>query len=339
MKKSIILATAISVLVLTGTALGVYFGVFYTPGEVDNDVVLTLIGNENTETYTLTEIKTFDNYTGYGGTKNAVGTIGNYNQYVGVPILSLLDDIGGMTGEDYYLRVTASDNYIQDYTYSMINGNVTTYDNQTGVDLGYNILNMVLIYEIVGEGPVTDGPLRIAYLSPEGYLTDSNLWVKLVVKIELIPISIALTLIGNGNTKTYTLDEILAFENYTGYGGTKNSIGNIANYNQYVGVPILSLLDDIGGMTTDYILRATASDDYTQDYTYSMVNGNVTTYDNQTGVDLGYNVLNMVLIYEIVGEGPVTDGPLRIAFLSPVGYLTDSNLWAKLVVKLELILV
>ena len=337
MKKSIILASIISVLVVTGTALGVYFGVFYPPNNEEDEIVLTVIGNGNTGNYTLEELKSFESYTGYGGTKNAVGNIGNYNFYVGVPVLTLLDEIGGIANEDYYLRVTASDNYIQEYTYSMINGNVTTYDNETGVELGYNILTMVLIYEIVGEGPITDGPLKVAYLSPEGYLTDSNLWAKFVVKIQLKPIPIALTLIGNGNTETYTLEEIMAFDNYTGYGGTKNAMGTIANYNLYVGVPVLTLLAEIGGMTEDYFLQVTASDDYTQTYSYSMVNGNVTTYNNETGEDLGYKFLNMVLIYDIVGEETITDGPLRIAFLSPEGYLTDSNLWAKLVIKLQLI--
>ena len=189
MKKSIILFSIISILVLTGTALGVYFGVFYEPSNNgSHDVIaLTVLGNGNTENYTLEEIKVFDNYTGYGGTKNSVGTIANYNLYKGVLVLTLLAEIGGIT-TDFALRVTASDNYHQDYSYSMVNGNVTTYNNQTGENLGYNILNMVLIYEVVGEGPITDGPLRIAYLSPEGYLTDSNLWAKLVVKMELIAI-------------------------------------------------------------------------------------------------------------------------------------------------------
>ena len=190
MRRIVILASIISVVVLTGTALGIYFGVFYettgTNGNGNHDnVALTLIGNGNTETYTLDEVKAFDNYTGYGGTKNSVGTIGNYNHYRGVLVLTLLEEIGGMT-IDFALRVTSSDNYKQDYTFSMVNGNVTTYDNVTGDDLGYHILNMVLIYEIVGDGSITDGPLRVAFLSPEGYLTDSNLWAKFVIKMELI---------------------------------------------------------------------------------------------------------------------------------------------------------
>jgi len=339
MKKSVMIYAVISLLVLTGTALGVYFGVFYEPPDTVAGDVLTVVGNGNTETYTLAEIKAFENYTGYGGTKNDYGTLANYNLYVGIPILTLLEEIGGMADENCYLTVTASDDYAKDYTYSMINGNVTTYNNETGADLGYNLLNMVLIYEIVDEGPIDDGPLRVAYLSPEGYLTDASLWVKSVVKIQLKIIPIALTLIGNGNTESYTLEEVMAFENYTGYGGTKNDYGTIGNYNHYRGVLVSALLDQIGGMTEDYALRVTASDNFHQDYLYSVVTGNVTTFDNQTGEDLGYNLLNMVLIYEIVDEGPIDDGPLRVAYLSPEGYLTEASLWAKFVVKLELIAV
>ena len=186
LKKTVILSSIISVIVLTGIALGVYFGVFYEPAEDDNeDISLTIIGNDQTANFTVDEVKALESYTGYGGTKNEVGSLRNYNQYIGTTFLALLAEIGGMT-TDHILRVTASDGYTQDYTYPMVHGNVTTFDNETGDDLGINTLNMVLIYEIVGEGPIDSGPFKVAFLSPEGYLTESILWVKYVVKLELI---------------------------------------------------------------------------------------------------------------------------------------------------------
>ena len=67
-----------------------------------------------------------------------------------------------------------------------------------------------------------------------------------------------------------------------------------------------------------------------------MVNGLVIAYDNITGVELGVQNFEMVLIYEEIGATILNGGPLRVGFLSDKGYVSDGQLWSKEVIKIEM---
>lgn len=182
LNKSVFYAVGITSLVFISAGIGLYFGLFYEPP--DRDIILTLKNGEATVDFTMKELKDLPGaITGYGGYKKTTSTIVGPYQYRGIPIFALLEEIGGMTTDEQIL-VTSSDQYRVTYTYNMIDGKVTTY-NETGDDQGINDITMVLLYEEIGANELSGGPLRIGYLSPEGYLTDGHLWAKYVETIEI----------------------------------------------------------------------------------------------------------------------------------------------------------
>ncbi len=186
-KKTVIIFSLISLLVVTGTGIGIYFGIFHenNNGNDTGEVILSLINGNTNKNYTMADLKSLPSVSGLGGYKKTTGTLVGPSTYKGVPIISLLADIGGMSlSSDLIIKST--DGYVISFSYSMIDGEITAYDNETGVNLGIKEFEMIVAYEQDGNALATDeGPLRIAYLSDEGYLSDGNLWAKKIQNIEI----------------------------------------------------------------------------------------------------------------------------------------------------------
>jgi len=139
-------------------------------------------GNE-VRKYTMDEIKSMTSISGYGGyiKKNNV-TVGP-NLYKGVPIENLLQEFS-LPG-NYSITVIASDGYAKNFSIDTIKGKVDIY-SENGSYLGIKNLTMIVAYEKDGNALGEDeGPLRIAFVSDEGYITPSSLWVKNAVSIKI----------------------------------------------------------------------------------------------------------------------------------------------------------
>lgn len=175
----------ITSIIFVSAGLGLYFGLFYEPQEQERgEVIFYLKNGGDMIDFTMDELKDLSGaMEGYGGYKKTTSTIVGPYQYKGIPVQTLLEEIGGMNTTQEIV-VTATDQYRVTYTYNMVDGKVTTY-NETGDDLGLNDVTMVLLYEEVGSSELYGGPLRLGYLSPEGYLTDGHLWAKYVETIEV----------------------------------------------------------------------------------------------------------------------------------------------------------
>ena len=105
------------------------------------------------------------------------------NLYKGVSFEYLLQEFS--LPENYSITVTASDGYEKDYSMDMIKGKVDIY-NESGNYIGVGNLTIILAYEKDGSALGEDeGLLRVAFVSEEGYLTPSNLWIRNVVSIEI----------------------------------------------------------------------------------------------------------------------------------------------------------
>jgi hypothetical protein len=154
------------------------------------------------------------------------------------------------------------------------------------------------------------------------------------------PTAMNLLLIGaDGQQCNLTRQDIMALQAYTAPGGFRKSGGAIAGVGNYTGVPVNTLLDLVGGISTNDALTVTASDGYTMTYTYNQVaNGaGFTTFDSITGNQVSATEpLKMVLVYSLDGQ-PLTsdDGPLRIGVLGSEGLLTTGNQWVKMVTQLQ----
>jgi len=187
-RNKFLLYSLVSVLIASSIGLGVYFGVFFEKenGET-NQIVLTIEGSTSTKNFTLAEIMSFPNITGFAGYRKSTGTLVGPNLYKGAELNVLLDEVGGISpGEE--LEVIADDGYKVSFTSEMLNGNLPSYDNETGEYLGIGNFRIILAYEIDGiidYGNV--GLLRIAAIPIEGedYYTDGSTWVKEVTRMSV----------------------------------------------------------------------------------------------------------------------------------------------------------
>jgi hypothetical protein len=134
---------------------------------------------------------------------------------------------------------------------------------------------------------------------------------------------------------------IAGLQSYSGYGGFKNVLGNIKDWGNYTGVPLTVLCNLVGGMTANNTLTVTGSDGYNMTFTYGQVNnGDFVTYNNVTGQQVPNNQsLTPILAYEYDGANLTSDegGPLRLAIVGPEGLCTNSTLWVKWVVNMEIV--
>ena len=152
---------------------------------------------------------------------------------------------------------------------------------------------------------------------------------------------INLTVVGaNGEELVLHSNDIVSLQTHTAAGGYKRGNGSILGVGNYTGVPILNILNLVGGISNNNIIQVTAADSYTATYTYNQVNGQeLNTYDPQTGdTTQATQPLTMIVAYHLKGKTlPDSDGPLTIAIVGPQGLLTDGKLWTRLLVKIEIL--
>ena len=150
----------------------------------DSEKVLTIIYGDEQINYTMDEIKSMTPYTSVGAKINKKFTITGPYHYTGVKISTFLADFTDLPSK-YSLVATSSDGYIQSYTYDQVQGTVELL-NETRASLGNGSLTMIVAYMQENEeiSDSEDGPLMIIFI--DDYYTDSALWAKMVVSIEIV---------------------------------------------------------------------------------------------------------------------------------------------------------
>ena len=124
-----------------------------------------------------------DSTSGYGGYKKKSGAVVGPDLYRGVDIFTLLSYFD--LPDNFTLCVVGSDGYQLNYTWDEINGRIPIY-NETGAEIGSGNVTMIVAYEKNNESLGEDeGPLRIAFVSEEGYITSSKLWARSVSSLEI----------------------------------------------------------------------------------------------------------------------------------------------------------
>jgi DMSO/TMAO reductase YedYZ molybdopterin-dependent catalytic subunit len=156
---------------------------------------------------------------------------------------------------------------------------------------------------------------------------------------ELPPMS--LTMVGaNGTQVVLNETDIAGLPSYRGYGGFKNQLGNVKGLGNYTGVSLTTLCGLVGGVTNTSIVKVTASDSYSSNFTFDeVVNGNFTTY-NSSGEEMPHSQpLTPIAAYYFndVNISESNGGPLRLAIVGPEGLVTNSTYWVKWVVRVEVI--
>ncbi len=156
------------------------------------NMTLTIKGaNGTTIVLNTNDIAALPSVSGMAGF-NSHGAIKGVGNYTGISILSLVNMVGGMPNNSF-VRLTASDLFTKDYNMQqIINGTgYTTYDPITNnATAATQPLTAILAYAINGNLlPSEEGPLRSGFIGPEGLLTVSNMWVKMVIEVDVYQIA------------------------------------------------------------------------------------------------------------------------------------------------------
>lgn len=163
-----------------------------------------------------------------GASRNQLGIVKSLGNYTGSSLNTFCNLAGGMNNNTA-LRVTAVDNYTKTFSYEEVNGAFATYDNVTGQPVQRNqSLTPILAYHFNDANlSLSDGPLRLAVVGPEGLATSSSYWVKQVVKLEIrYRDDVAITVVFPSKTvvgQNYLCDVNVTAQNHGGYDETFNA--------------------------------------------------------------------------------------------------------------------
>lgn len=151
---------------------------------------LALVGEDGQQkTLTYDEIRAMPAYSGSGGFFTTTGVVNGPFQVKGVPLTDLCNLVGGILPADAVM-VSASDGYSSIFDYKQAIGDIITYDPKTMKEVPHGELKLVLMYEQDGMPLSQDGgkPLRLAIIGTDGLLTEGNMWLKWVNKIEIMKV-------------------------------------------------------------------------------------------------------------------------------------------------------
>lgn len=140
----------------------------------------------------------------------------------------------------------------------------------------------------------------------------------------------------------FTLDDLLQLENYTGRGGYRTQTGFIKGQGNYTGVTMTTLVQLLRQVPLIYGMRAYSDDGAYTTYNYTTIIGNLNIYNPDNASDptpIGKGNLTMVLAYRYEADwlDESNDGKLKIVFLDEHGSITQSSLWWKKVVSIQLL--
>jgi DMSO/TMAO reductase YedYZ molybdopterin-dependent catalytic subunit len=157
--------------------------------ETAGAVVLELAGPSETISLTMEDLEALPAVEGWGGGKSSTGRITPPELHKGVTLPELCAQIGGLEpGQG--VNIVAKDGYAMTFSYDQIvNAEFITYDPGTGDEITVDDpLQVIIAYERSGEpiSPDSDGPLRVAVISPQNnQVVDGHWTVKWVTRINI----------------------------------------------------------------------------------------------------------------------------------------------------------
>ncbi|MCW4010605.1 MAG: hypothetical protein NWF05_08300 [Candidatus Bathyarchaeota archaeon] len=135
-----------------------------------------------------------------------------------------------------------------------------------------------------------------------------------------------------GATKNFTLTELQAMPNVTGYGGFYQTNQKIVNGGLWTGVSLLHLCNEVGGISPDCTIAVTGqgTNSFTYDMVYSGLNLNLEykTYNNITGTQQDQTQpVTVILAYQVNGTDlPSSYQPApRLIIVGPEGLVMEGS--------------
>lgn len=145
---------------------------------------------------------------------------------------------------------------------------------------------------------------------------------------------VILTITGSQGSVDLTMTDLMAIPTVEGWGGIKNSVGNITVPALYTGIALKDLVELVGGISETDGLNVVAEDGYAMTLAYSQVfDDQFITYDPGTGdeIDIDEELVSAV-VFLVDGEPlpQASEGTLRLAVLgSKNNQVTDGHWWVK----------
>jgi DMSO/TMAO reductase YedYZ molybdopterin-dependent catalytic subunit len=141
---------------------------------------------------------------------------------------------------------------------------------------------------------------------------------------------VVLTLVGDAGQRQFTMNQLQALPQYTGYAGIKSSTGVITLPAEYTGVRLIDLTEMVGGITKTNGVTLVAKDGYGMTFSYAqIVDQAFTAYDPATGGEQPPSKdLTVIVAYAREGKPLGEDeGPLRLMVGTPTpgGQVVDGH--------------
>jgi len=153
---------------------------------------------------------------------------------------------------------------------------------------------------------------------------------KIASSLETAFPSMNLTIIGaSGKKVVLNPAEIAMLPTQSGMGGVSGPGGSFIDYGNYTGIPILTLLNLVGGVTSSQTVIS-VDNNYNVTMTYAQVTctgGIAYYYANGTATTPTKPTTMIVAFYYNGATLPSNYGPLRIAIVGPQGLYTSGPLW------------
>ncbi|HYA78369.1 MAG TPA: hypothetical protein VEF91_06585 [Verrucomicrobiae bacterium] len=164
-----------------------------------------------------------------------------------------------------------------------------------------------------------------------------------VIKSNVILPALSLTLVGaNGQQRILNSNELAGLTSYTSNGGYRGEgTMNATIYaGNFTGVPVLTLLNLVGGVSNSENVNFICSDGYQVTFTYQQLQGQeINTFDPNTGAAVQPSQPLTVIVAYYSNDTNIVSGkgPLTVAIVGPQGLYTNGYWWAYLLVRIQVI--
>ncbi len=318
MKIGLAIVTA-AIIIAGGTLILLPY--FLPPSPPSDSTSIRVIDGDNEVNFTVDQLTLMSVIQGNSSYQNRFYNWGGSGEYLGPRLSTILEAASITIGVNDTVKVTASDGYAQYFAYYNLYPN-TSFHNIQG--------DLILAYSYNGSTPGSDsnpwqdGP-SIAFLpSDQGYsVDDANQtthpawfdgsagarWNRNVVRIEVLRDSYFggfnyIRLIdGEEEERVYwlelaqmnTLEEYSAYQKKTGFWGGNGT---------YIGPLLSDVVELIGTIDQDDVVRVNASDGYSVSYAHYNLYPNSSIYEIQGDLILAYS-FNGTKVSDW-GDGPQT---------------------------------
>jgi DMSO/TMAO reductase YedYZ molybdopterin-dependent catalytic subunit len=151
-------------------------------------IILTVVGDGGSRSFTFPQLKALPAYTGYAGIKSSTGVITPPVKYTGVRLRDLTALVGGITRANG-VTIVAKDGYGMTFSYRQVMQNgFTTYDPATGDEEPPDgELHVLIAYAREGKMLAEDeGPLRLAVAEDTpGQVVDGHWAIKWLDRVSV----------------------------------------------------------------------------------------------------------------------------------------------------------